>query len=209
MKEYLLKSMSYGGYIALIDGLLAEGKTTGPNQSEAMFNYGKLNRQRMQRIGKTAVLGEAVKAKANGNERPMIWLVITEGWCGDAAQNIPVIEKIANESPLIETRYILRDENPELMDAYLTNGARSIPKLIALDGETLAELGTWGPRPKAAMDYFYEMRDAGLEKPVMMENLQRWYIEDKNRSIQAEFEALIEQWAGEKGTEAASAGQGA
>ncbi|MGI9056722.1 MAG: thioredoxin family protein, partial [Pyrinomonadaceae bacterium] len=98
----------------------------------------------------------------------------------------------------IETRYVLRDENLELMDAYLTNNARSIPKLIALDAETLEEIGTWGPRPQAAMDYFLEMRASGMDKPQMMENLQRWYLQDKEKSVQAEFENLLVEWSSQK-----------
>jgi hypothetical protein len=194
MKEYIEKSMSYAEYIKLIDDLLLEGKTTGPNQSEAMFNYGKLNRQRMHRLEKTVLLNESLREKVQNNRRKMIWLIITEGWCGDAAQNIPIIEKIAAESDLIETRYVLRDENLELMDAYLTLNARSIPKLIALDALNLEEIGVWGPRPQEAMDYFLEMRESGMEKPQMMENLQRWYNADKNQAIQVEFEFLLSDW---------------
>lgn len=203
MKEYLEKSMTFAEYIKLIDDLLLDGRTTGPNQSEAMFNYGKLNRQRMHRLEKTVELNESLQEKARGLQRRQTWLIITEGWCGDAAQNIPVIEKIAEASEgKIETRYVLRDENLELMDRYLTYNARSIPKLIALDAETLAELGTWGPRPKAAMDLFFEMRERGLEKPLMMENLQRWYFADKNQTIQTEFENLLGEWSREKETAA-------
>ena len=204
MKNYVEKSMTFAEYIKLIDDLLLDGKTTGPNQSDAMFNYGKLNRQRMHRLEKTVVLDESLREKVQNNKRKMIWLVITEGWCGDAAQNIPIIEKIAAESALIETRYVLRDENPLLMDAYLTNNARSIPKLIALDAETLAEIGTWGPRPAAAMDLFSELRNRGLEKPLIMENLQRWYIADKNQAIQTEFEKLLEDWNQPKESAAAN-----
>jgi hypothetical protein len=198
MNEYIEKSMTFDEYLKLIDDLLAEGKTTGPNQSETMFNYGKLNRQRMSRLDKTVVLNDSLKEKARNNQRPMIWLIITEGWCGDAAQNIPIIEKIARGGSNIETRYVLRDENLSLMDAYLTEGARSIPKLIALDTETLEELGTWGARPAAAQKLFGEMKAQNLAKPLMMENLQRWYLADKNQSIQKEFEELLEQWAGKK-----------
>ncbi len=193
--EKIEKSMTFAEYIKLIDDLLLEGKTTGENQSEAMFNYGKLNRQRMRRLEKTVVIGKSLREKTQSVGRKMIWLIITEGWCGDAAQNIPIIEKIAAESVNIETRYILRDENLELMDEYLTNNARSIPKLIALDAETLEEIGTWGPRPQAAMDYFYEMKAKGLEKPQMMENLQRWYLQDKEKSVQTEFENLFGKWS--------------
>ncbi len=202
MKEYIKKSMTFAEYIKLIDDLLLDGKSTGLNQSEAMFNYGKLNRQRMHRLEKTVGLNESLAKKSHNNQRKMIWLIITEGWCGDAAQNIPIIEKIAAESANIETRYVLRDENLELMDAYLTNNARSIPKLIALDAETLEEIGTWGPRPNVAMNYFYEMRESKLEKPQMMENLQRWYNSDKNQAIQDEFENLLNDWTKKKETAA-------
>ncbi len=198
MKSYVEKSRTFAEYLKLIDDLLAEGKTTGANQSEAMFNYGKLNRQRMKRLEKTIKLNESLKGKVRINNRKMIWLIITEGWCGDAAQNIPIIEKIAAENANIETRYVLRDENLALMDKYLTYGARSIPKLIALDAETFEEIGVWGPRPQAAMDYFFEMKADGLEKPQMMENMQRWYLQDDEQSLQAEFETLLEQWAGKK-----------
>lgn len=198
MKNYIENSMTYAEYIKLIDDLLIDGKTTGPVQSEAMFNYGKLNRQRIHRLEKTVKLTDSVIEKVRNVDRKMIWLIITEGWCGDAAQNIPTIEKIAAESENIETRYVLRDENIELMDAYLTNGGRSIPKLIALDAETLEELGNWGPRPQAAMDLFNEMKSRGLEKPLMMENIQRWYLADKEKSLQAEFEILLENWTKKK-----------
>ena len=194
MKQYVEKSMTYAEYIKLIDDLLLDGKTTGTNQSEAMFNYGKLNRQRMHRLEKTVKLRESLTAKARRVKRKMIWLIITEGWCGDAAQNIPIIEKIAAESENIETRYVLRDENLELMNEYLTNGARSIPKIIALDAGTLEAISSWGPRPKAAMDYFYELKAQNMAKPLMMENIQRWYLKDKENSIQAEFENLLEYW---------------
>lgn len=194
MKEYLEKSMAYAEYIKLIDDLLLERKTTGENQSEEMFNYAKLNRQRMKRLANTVNLNESLIEQVRNIKRKMIWLIITEGWCGDAAQNIPLIEKLAHENSNIETRYVLRDENLDLMDKYLTNNARSIPKLIALDAETLEEIGTWGPRPKEAMEYFYEMRESGLTKHVMMEYLQRWYIKDKEQAIQKEFEKLLELW---------------
>ena len=194
MRSYLEKSMSYAEYVKLIDDLLLEGKTTGPNQSEAMFGYAKLNRQRMHRLEKTVELNAELKEAARRLERKLIWLVITEGWCGDAAQNIPVIEKIASASSNIETRYVLRDENLELIDRFLTGGARSIPKLIALDAESLEVLGTWGARPAAAQALFEEMKTRGVEKPLIMESLQRWYNADKGVSIQKDFEALIDQW---------------
>ncbi|MEQ1764744.1 MAG: thioredoxin family protein [Pyrinomonadaceae bacterium] len=191
MKKYLEASMSFGEYRGLVERLVEEGKTTGPKQSESLANFTRLNLQRMNRLSKTIELGEEVKVAVGSNQRPQVWLVITEGWCGDAAQNIPIIEKIAAESDIIETRYILRDENPELIDRFLTFGARSIPKVIASDADSHEILWTWGARPKAAQDLFLELREEGSEKSGIMERLQRWYNEDKGRSIQAEFMSLL------------------
>ena len=194
MKKYIENSFSYSEYLALIDRLLEEGKTTGPNQSETMVNFTRLNRQRIQRLDKTVELKDSVRAAARNAGRRMIWLVITEAWCGDAAQSIPPIEKIANLNERIETRYILRDENLELIDRFLTNGARSIPKLIALDAETFDMLGTWGARPEAAQKLYFELKEKGAEKAAIMEQLQRWYNTDRTLSLQNEFVKLLAEW---------------
>jgi hypothetical protein len=89
----------------------------------------------------------------------------------------------------------LRDENPELMDRFLTNGARSIPKLISIDRKSGDVLGTWGPRPKAALDLLAEQMSRAIEKPVISENIQRWYLADHGRSLQAEIAELTDRWA--------------
>jgi len=204
MKEYIQRSTTFADYDRLIKELAANGRTTGPNQSEAMVGYTRLNRQRMNRLEKTVRVIEEVREAAAELTRPLIWLIITEAWCGDAAQNIPVIEMIANLSDHIETRYILRDENPELMDQFLTDGARSIPKLIALDRDTLEVLGTWGARPAAAQAIFQERKAAGVEKPLIVEELQRWYNEDRGTSLQREFAGLIRECNARKSIQSVS-----
>ena len=196
MKNYVEKAMTFAEYIKLIDNLLAEGKTTGENQSENYVYFGKLNRQRMKRLEKTIKLDESFVKKVKLIAKPLIWLTLTEGWCGDAAQNIPVIERIAAENPLIQTRYLLRDENPDLMNNYLTNGGKAIPIMICLDGETFAELGKWGSRPAAIQAYFLELKAAGIEKDERNELLQRRYNADKEQSIQTDFAELIEGFSG-------------
>ena len=169
MNQYLNRSVSFADYSRLVERLVREGATTGPNQSEAMVGYTKLNLQRMRRLAKRNSIDEEAAKALRNNKRSMIWLTITEVWCGDAAQNIPMIEKLAAESGLVETRYILRDENKELMECFLSNGSRSIPKLIALDAATFEILGTWGPRPQPAQDLFIEMcaRGVGAARPSM------------------------------------------
>lgn len=191
MREYIDRSMTFGEYVSLIDRLLDEGKTTGSNQSEAMVGYGRINRQRMARLEKTITVPDEIARDLAANTRNQIWLILTEGWCGDAAQNIPAIEKAAASGRGIETRYILRDENLELMDAYLTDGARSIPKLIALDADSLEVLFTWGARPAAAQELFKKRRAEGVEKASILEELQRWYNADRGLSVMRELAGMV------------------
>jgi len=121
-QHYLDVSMTYSEYRDMTDALLAEGKTTGTNHSEAMIHYTKMNVTRMNRLDKTTkLLPELTEALASV-KNDQVWLVLTEAWCGDAAQIIPVLSKIADASPHISIKLILRDEHPDLMDAYLTNG---------------------------------------------------------------------------------------
>ena len=194
IKEYVDLSFTFPEYEELIERLVEEGKTTGPNQSESMAEYTRLNRQRMHRLAKTVNIEADVRKVVSEVRRPMIWLIITEAWCGDAAQNIPVIEKLAAESDRIETRYILRDDNLELMDRFLTGGARAIPKLIAIDARTFEILGTWGSRPAPAQELYLTRIAEGVEKPAIREEPQHWYNADKGRSLQHEFAALLNEW---------------
>ena len=188
---YLQKAISYEDYIALIDELVIRGETTGPDQSEAFIHYTALNQQRMHRWEKTIQLLPSAEAAIRGVTVPQTWLVLTEAWCGDAAHIIPVLHALAKLNPLIKLSFVFRDENPELMDRYLTNGvSRSIPKLIALDTATREELFTWGPRPAPLQAIFFKMREEGLAYAAIKEELQRWYNKDKTITIQQEMAAL-------------------
>lgn len=182
-------------YRDMIDQLLAEGKTTGTNHSEAMVEYTRMNTHRMRRVEKTTVLEDELVQLLLSVETKMLWVILTEAWCGDAAQSLPAIVKIADASPLIEVKLLLRDENPELMDAYLTNGGRSIPKLIALNPDTLEELGTWGPRPEPAQALFLEAKAKEVPYKELAEQLHAWYAKDRSRTLQQEFKQLICNWS--------------
>ncbi|KXK02919.1 MAG: hypothetical protein UZ17_ACD001001367 [Acidobacteria bacterium OLB17] len=189
--------MTFEQYLKLIDDLLAEGKTTGDDQSISRTSFALLNRKRIDRILKTFIPDEEAAKGITKVSTPRTWFVLTEGWCGDAAQSVPVIEQLASLNPLIETRYLLRDENLELMDQYLVNGARSIPKLIAVENDTDKVLWHWGPRPQGATDLFAELKAAGTLKDDILEAIQRWYIADKGNSTAREIAALV--LAAEKG----------
>lgn len=193
-RKYLTEAMDYSTYRKLVDDLLLEGKVTGPKQSDSLAHYTKLNVQRMQRIDKTVHLLPEVTAVLQQISRPQTWLVITEGWCGDAAQILPVLNAMASMNPLIQLRLVLRDANLELIDQYLTDGtSRSIPKLVVLDTETLEELFNWGPRPVALQELYKKMRAEGMEYAAVAQELHAWYAKNKTESTQKEIlQKLIE-----------------
>lgn len=193
-RDTLQNAISYTQYREMIDNLLAENKTTGTNHSEAMVEYTRMNMQRMRRVEKTTVLQDELVQKMLSLQTPMVWVILTEAWCGDAAQNIPAIVKIADASPIINVKLLLRDEHPSVMDAYLTNGGRSIPKLIALHADTLEVLGTWGPRPAIAQEMVMQAKQSEMPFKEMAEKLHGWYAKDRSRTLQQEFLQLIPKW---------------
>src|SRR5699024_10596955 len=145
--DIIQEAMSYNAFQNLIDKCISKGKTTGTMQSDELTEYTRLNRQRMKRLDKTSELNDSLKEKLQNMEEDLIWLVLAEGWCGDVAQSLPVINKMAETTSNIDLKILLRTENTDIMDQYLTNGGRSIPKLVCLQASSLQELGTWGPRP--------------------------------------------------------------
>lgn len=186
-------ALSPEAYRELLEQLVREGRTTGADQGHEMVAYTKLNLSRTVRNEKTVeLLPELRTALAQAPE--MTWLVITEPWCGDSSQVLPVLGMMAAATPAIRMRVVLRDANLELMDHYLTLGGRSIPKVIAVDPQG-RELFTWGPRPKAAQEMVWANKALPPEEQLPTEALyarvHAWYAQDRGVSIQQEFLALL------------------
>ena len=127
-------------------------------------------------------------ARLGGEERWRNLIVLVEDWCGDASNTIPILARWADESERAELKILRRDENPEVMDRYLTNGARSIPIVIVLDQDT-NELGHWGPRPRELQQWVMENR-AVLPKAELYPQVRRWYARDKGETTLKEVLAI-------------------
>jgi len=186
--------MSYSNYRKMMGDLLADNKTTGPNQAEAMVAYTRMNEQRMHRLDKTVQLNAEMQAALQQISRPMNWLVLTEAWCGDAAQNLPALAAMAAANENIEMRLLLRDEHLELMDQFLTEGGRSIPKLIAFDPESMEVLGSWGPRPAAAQVLYLGLKAEQVPFEEASTRLHKWYADNKNTDLQSEMLVALKPW---------------
>ena len=191
--DSLRKSTSYQEYRDLVRQLALDKATTGEAQTDALINYTMLNDRRMKRWDKTVKVSETVKEKISDFNKEVTWLVLTESWCGDAAHLIPVMNKLAALNDKIDFRVVLRDENEALMDQFLTNGGKSIPKLIMLDNATGEVIDTFGPRPTAATKLVDDYKaEYGKLTPEFKEDLQQWYNKDKGQSAIEDLVVLME-----------------
>lgn len=182
--QSLKRSTTYEDYRAMVKRLVDENSTTGNEKTDALINYTKLNDKRMKRWDKTIkVTEETQKQITNFNEK-ITWLVITESWCGDAAHIMPVINKVASLNDNIAFKVVLRDENPELINAFLTNGGQAIPKLIMIDNASGNVVDTFGPRPSEATNNVNQFKAKnGALTPEFKEDLQQWYNKNKGQNI--------------------------
>lgn len=191
--DYFAKALTYAAYRQLIRTAIANGGTTGPVQNEALANYTKLNDHRMDRVEKTIRIPDEVRQRLRHLKEPMDWLVLSEGWCGDAAASVPILECLADASPVIRMRILLRDDHTDLMDQFLTNGGRSIPKLIAFSPQSGDVHFSWGPRPAAAQQMVNAWKAETNPEPYseFVKRLQLWYAKDKGVSTIEEMMALL------------------
>jgi len=187
----LKKGISYTSYRSLVKNLLMQKKSTGKNQTETILNFSILNDRRMDRLDKTLKVSSETLKSMNLLKKKFTFLVIAEGWCGDAAQILPILNKIAEASSKIDLKIVLRDENPELMNQFLTNGNQSIPKIIIIDDNNNV-INSWGPRPSIAakMVLDYKEKNGGIDADLK-KNLQLWYNKDKGVNTQAEIIKLL------------------
>jgi hypothetical protein len=183
--SYFEKGISYAEYFA---NMTAEVE----NKIESPYaKYVPMNLQRVKRIGKTFKLNEEVATALENLDTKVNWLLISEHWCGDASQTVPIMAGIAAASQgKINLKLIYRDENPALMDAHLTNGGKSIAKLIQLD-ENFHFLGEWGPRPEEAQAYILKAKAEGIPYEIFSEHLHKWYADDKGVSTQLELLEIL------------------
>lgn len=192
IENSLKSSLSYKDYRNFVKELVENNSTTGENKSEAMINYTMLNDRRMKRWDKTVKVPQEIQNKISQFKEKVTWLVLTESWCGDAAHLMPVINKVAELNENIDFKVVFRDENEELMNQFLTNGSKSIPKLVMIDNETGDVLNSYGPRPNMLTKLVHDYKvKFGSLSPEFKEDLQRWYNKDKGQSALKDLSAML------------------
>ena len=176
-----------------LDGL--RYATPNPDEEAAPYDkYIPINQQRIKRIRKSLAkhgVSPALEAAVRGAKAGTKMLVLNEFWCGDGAQILPVHEALVHASEgKLEVRVLMRDAHVEVMDLFLTNGGRAIPKTVLLDTD-LQVLGTWGPRPEEAMALVRRIKSDPAIAHTYSQEVHKWYTQDKQQNIQAELAVLL------------------
>lgn len=169
--------MTYDEYMAYWE---AERNAPLPDDADAgdrrMKHYLNYNYERQAMVHDSYAPSETLQEALGAVDAPQTWMVITEPWCGDSAFSLPVIAEAVEAHPDIDLRIVLRDENLDLMDRFLTGGSRSIPKLAVLSEAGTVRF-TWGPRPEPAQDRYDALNADGKDKMEIVNELLNWYDE--------------------------------
>ena len=192
IEKSLKSSLNYSEYRQLVEDLSVQNSTTGNEKTEALAEYTKLNDRRMKRWDKTLKISEETQERIKVLNKKVTWLVLTESWCGDVAHVVPVINKVAEINKNIDLRLVLRDENEDLMNAFLTNGSKGIPKLIAIENESGKVINTFGPRPIEATKLVNDHKEKyGALTLEFKQDLQIWYNKDKGQNTVLDLTKLL------------------
>lgn len=182
--------MKYSEYTQLFEQILTSENPPAPYDNPDYFNYTKLNESRMKRWVKTMKIDEELTSVLEAVQVKQHWIIITEPWCGDASHIVPFLIRFSEQSDKITYELQLRDTEPFLIDDYLTNGGKAIPKLISRD-EYGNDLFIWGPRPEGAQSLMNRLKEENADFEKIKVELQNWYNNDKGAQIQRELKELL------------------
>jgi len=185
-----LKIYQYSVLLKMMQQKIEE--STKGNVDHPKIDKIRLNYQRYLRIHKTYQISKALRNMIDNISVPQDWYILTEDWCGDSGQILPYLEKFSRINPHIRLKLLSREENRDIMDYYVTDGKRSIPKVIAVN-ENGEELFRWGPRPAEAQRIFDQHLQGGLSKPQAMEQLHGWYAKNRGKAIESEFVEIFQR----------------
>jgi len=182
---------TYDEYMNAWEEEAAGGVSADMSKSERkMIHYKQYNVERTAHVHEMYEPSETLRKTVQAIDAPQLWMVLTEPWCGDSAYNLPVIAEAAALSDRVTLRILLRDANLDIMDQYLTDGGRSIPKLVGFsaDGD---ELFTWGPRPADLQSLRQQLVEDGVDGSAVVQRLIDQYEEGAWRAVDQELADVL------------------
>ncbi|RQP08536.1 MAG: thioredoxin family protein [Chryseobacterium sp.] len=187
MKEYWNEAISYEKYIQDATERMNAPLT---DEDREMHEYYKLGLQRMERMQKKYQPdAEQLQTLADKNFDGKV-MIISEAWCGDASQCVPVVNAFFSGNN--EVRISYRDGENSAIDHFLTNGGKSIPIVVLLDDD-FNVIAHWGPRPAHGTELLqkYKADSEAYPKEQFYNDLQLYYAKNRGYDTIAEILKLI------------------
>lgn len=185
-------TITWKEYLNKFEEILNQENPEVPYNDPAFFDYLKLNNSRQNRWLKKGEINKELTEVIKRIDEKQTWYLIVEPWCGDAAHSAPFIYLMSEINTNITLKVVLRDTPPLMIENYLTNGGKSIPKLI-IRNSAEKDLLVWGPRPLSSQNLFQKLKDENADFEKTKIELQKWYNKDKGVSIQNEFTQLLDK----------------
>ena len=183
MKKYINAAINYDSYCGYVEN-------QAENSTDKYAEYFPINYQRMERLNKNLSIPDSLKAKIN-QLTPLYYLILSEGWCGDCAQIVPILAKMEKASKNIELKILIAEENLELLDKYLINNSRSVPLVLGINKENFKVEFKWGARPLFGLELLKKYKsDENYSKDMFQKDLQIAYNKDKGIKTINELIAL-------------------
>lgn len=189
--ERLCGALTYAEYLVQWRDNLKTPLTGLDKDARKRLYYVRYNYERHERVAAAYAPSEELARVAEAIDTPQLWMLLTEDWCGDSAFAGPVIRAAAEASDYVDLRILRRDENLDVMDLHLTNGGRSIPKLVAFDMSG-RELFSWGPRPAILQQLRADLLSEGVDARDVSRRVIEWYDEGNWVEIDAELAVAMQ-----------------
>lgn len=185
------RSLHYPGFLEFMESA-SEADDLEENERALIRNNIAIMKRLEDRMSLIPELNELLQQEEIA---PRIWVVIMEAQCPDGARNLPFIRTIAEATPNIELLIVLRDESPELMDRFLTDGKRAVPKLLETVPGKGKVFNTWGPRPAPLQEQVIKWKEEepDIPKEELQRRIQKWYAKDRGKTLQEELSALLKK----------------
>lgn len=184
------QGLTYTAYTEAWEEKLNRSMAELSSDERRYLHYVRYNWERAAAVEQAYTASAELKEVMAAISSPQLWMVLTDDWCGDSAFSLPIIARAASLSDQVTLRILRRDDNLDIMDQYLTNGSRSIPKLVAFseDGE---ELFQWGPRPADAAALREKLIAEGAEGKDVVEQLIGWYEDGGYEDVEEELISCV------------------
>ncbi len=189
-------AMDYATYVAMVKQLVEGYRTAGSEGRDIKHQMTGVNYETILDLERSVILEKETINLLQRQHSELVWVFITEPWCLDSANALPVIHKMAELNSNIELKIVLKSAPPYIIESFPTNNSLSTPKTISLDKFSLITWGTWGPRPEPLQaivriwlkDMSKEEKEGDSFQVLHYQKLIReWFKRDATKTMQAEM----------------------